>query len=95
MAKQELAKKTVSVTLVKSPIGFKKNQGFSPQPLEYQHYVPPGATAPDLRPTNPRFALARRIWRHLPLPVTQRLGAWLAASLLAYVAFKSRAERWR
>jgi FemAB-related protein (PEP-CTERM system-associated) len=62
-------------------VGFKKNQGFEPQPLGYQRYVPPGRRAPDLRPTNPRFAIARRIWRRLPLCVTRTVGAWAAASL--------------
>jgi len=62
-------------------IGFKKNQGFEPRPLGYQRYVPPGRRAPDLRPTNPRFALARRIWARLPLAVTRPLGAWLARSI--------------
>lgn len=59
-------------------VGFKKNQGFDPQPLGYQRYVPVGCRAPDLRPTNPRFAAARRLWRYLPLPVTRSLGARLA-----------------
>lgn len=62
-------------------VGFKKNQGFEPQPLGYQRYVPPGRQAPDLRPTSPRFALARRAWRRLPLAVTRGMGAWLARSL--------------
>ena len=62
-------------------IGFKKNQGFEPRPLGYQRYVPPGQRAPDLRPSNPRFALARRVWRGLPLPVSRTLGAWLARSI--------------
>jgi FemAB-related protein (PEP-CTERM system-associated) len=62
-------------------IGFKKNQGFDPQPLGYQRYVPPGRRPPDLKPTNPRFALARRVWRRLPLPVTRALGGWVARSI--------------
>ncbi len=61
--------------------GFKKNQGFEPRPLGYQRYVPPGGRAPDLKPSNPRFALARRVWARLPLAVTQGLGAWLSRSL--------------
>ena len=65
----------------KGPVGFKKNQGFKPQPLGYQRYVPPGQTAPNLSPANPRFALARRVWQRLPLPVTRALGARLAGSL--------------
>ncbi len=62
-------------------VGFKKNQGFEPQPLGYQRYVPPGRVAPDLRPSNPRYALARRVWQRLPLPLTRALGAWLSRSL--------------
>lgn len=58
--------------------GFKKNQGFTPQPLGYQRYVPVGSTAPELKPSNPRFALARRIWPRLPLVATRSLGVWLS-----------------
>jgi FemAB-related protein (PEP-CTERM system-associated) len=62
-------------------VGFKKNQGFEPRPLGYQRYVPPGQRPPDLKPSNPRFAAARRVWRRLPLCVTRTVGAWAAASL--------------
>ncbi len=62
-------------------VGFKKNQGFEPQPLEYQRYVEPGRRAPDLKPSNPRYALARRVWSQLPLPVTRALGVWLSRSV--------------
>ena len=60
---------------------FKCNQGFEPQVLGYQRCVPPGRKAPDLTPSNPRFALARRLWRHLPLSLTCRLGGWLSRSI--------------
>jgi FemAB-related protein (PEP-CTERM system-associated) len=59
-------------------VGFKKNQGFAPRPLGYQRYVPPGQKPPDLRPSNPRLALARRIWGRLPLSVSRALGAQLS-----------------
>ncbi len=62
-------------------VGFKKNQGFEPQPLGYQRYVPAGRQPPNLRPSNPRFGLARRVWRRLPLAVCRPLGAWLARSI--------------
>ncbi len=62
-------------------VGFKKNQGFEGRPLGYQRYVPPGQCAPDLKPSNPRFALVRRVWRRLPLPVSSTLGGWLARSI--------------
>jgi len=63
------------------PFSFKCNQGFEPRTLGYQRYAPPGETAPNLSPGNPRFDLARRVWRHLPLPVTQRLGVLLARAI--------------
>lgn len=62
-------------------IGFKKNQGFKPHPLGYQRFVPPGQKPRNLKPSNPRFALARQVWRKLPLPMTRALGAWLARSI--------------
>ncbi|MBK9119085.1 MAG: GNAT family N-acetyltransferase [Phycisphaerales bacterium] len=62
-------------------VGFKKNQGFEPQPLGYQRYITPGHTAPDLKPTNPRYALARRFWPHLPLPVCRLLSGWVARAI--------------
>jgi len=63
------------------PFAFKTNQGFEPRTLGYQRYVPPGRTAPDLTPSNPRFALARRVWPRLPLCVTTRVGGWLSRSI--------------
>ncbi len=56
---------------------FKRNQGFKAEALQYQAYTPPGRSAPNLTPTNPRFGLARRIWPALPSTVTRWMGAWL------------------
>lgn len=60
---------------------FKRNQGFDPQILGYQRYVPAGRTAPDLTPNNPRFSLVRRVWPRLPLALTRPLGSWLSRSI--------------
>ncbi len=57
---------------------FKRFHGFDPKPLGYQCYVPPGCAAPNLTPSNPKFRWARRVWPHLPLRLTQVLGARLA-----------------
>jgi FemAB-related protein (PEP-CTERM system-associated) len=62
------------------PAAFKRNQGFRPRTLGYQRYVPPGATVPDLSPSNARFRPLRRIWQRLPLSLTRRLGAYLVRS---------------
>ena len=60
---------------------FKRFQGFEPTPLHYQYYVPKGGRVPDLTPSHPRLALARRVWPRLPLAVTRPLGAWLSKSI--------------
>ncbi len=60
---------------------FKRFQGFEPTPLNYQYYVPQGGRTPDLTPSDPRLAVARRVWRKLPLAVTRPLGAWLSKSI--------------
>jgi len=60
---------------------FKCFQGFQPTPLHYQYYVPQGGRVPDLTPSNPRLALAQRVWPKLPLAVTRPLGAWLSKSI--------------
>ena len=63
------------------PYNFKRFQGFEPTPLHYQYYVPRGGKTPDLHPSSPRLALARRVWTRLPLAVTRPLGAWLSRSI--------------
>lgn len=63
------------------PFEFKRLCGFEPTLLEYQRIVPVGSIAPDLSPASGRWSLARRVWRKLPLSVTQPLGGWLAKSI--------------
>ncbi len=65
----------------KGPFEFKRNQGFEPVTLGYQRYIPAGGKPFDLTPANPRFQIARRAWRYLPLSLTTRAGAWLAKSI--------------
>lgn len=60
---------------------FKRHCGFEPTILQYQRYVAPGARAPDLSPGSAKWAVARRVWRGLPLAITRPLGGWLAKSL--------------
>jgi FemAB-related protein (PEP-CTERM system-associated) len=60
---------------------FKRLCGFEPRPLEYQTYVVAGRRAPDLAASSPRWAIARRMWQHLPLAVARPLGSWLARSI--------------
>jgi FemAB-related protein (PEP-CTERM system-associated) len=52
---------------------FKKQWGAAPFPAEWQHYVRKGG-ATDLRPDNPRYDRLIRVWRCLPVRLTQWLG---------------------
>ena len=60
---------------------FKRLCGFIPQPLEYQTYVVPGSSAPDLAASSPKWSLARRCWQKLPLSIARPLGGRLARAI--------------
>ncbi|GJM26535.1 MAG: hypothetical protein DHS20C16_29500 [Phycisphaerae bacterium] len=60
---------------------FKRFFGFEPTPLEYQRYVFPGKAIPNLTPSNPKFQLARQIWKHLPMSFCTAAGARLSRHL--------------
>ncbi len=57
---------------------FKRLHGFEPRPLEYQTWVADDRPMPSLTPSNTRFAPARKVFRHLPLPLTRFIGARVA-----------------
>lgn len=65
----------------KGAFDFKRHCGFEPTILQYQRHTTPGKPPPDLSPGSPKWALARRVWRGLPLVVTRPLGGWLAKSI--------------
>ena len=60
---------------------FKRNMGFEPMPLAYQHWVRGGASAPQVNPSNPKFERFQRAWRALPVPVLRFLGPLLMRHL--------------
>ncbi len=53
---------------------FKKNWGFTPQPLLHRFRLKPGAAIPDHNPLNPKYQLFIAAWKRLPLPIANRLG---------------------
>jgi FemAB-related protein (PEP-CTERM system-associated) len=57
-------------------VNFKRFNGFDPQPLQYQRYSMTERSL-DLSPTNPAFALGRRIWPFLPAWFTTFAGTRL------------------
>lgn len=62
-------------------LDFKRFHGFEPQPMTYQMYVCAGQSPPQLSPSAGRYRLARCIWKHLPLGVTQAMSSVLAPHL--------------
>lgn len=60
---------------------FKKHWGFEPTPLAYQYDLVGSPAVPNKTPDNPRFELAIKVWKKLPLVVTNRVGPWLSRGL--------------
>jgi serine/alanine adding enzyme len=59
---------------------FKKQWGATPEPLCWEYDVVRG-TLPDQSPKNPKFGLAIKAWRHLPVPVAGVLGPKIVRSI--------------
>ena len=59
---------------------FKRHWGFEPTPLAYQYQLIRQREMPNMSPANPRFSLAIRIWKRMPLGLTQ----WLGPKLVRY-----------
>jgi FemAB-related protein (PEP-CTERM system-associated) len=60
---------------------FKKNWGFTPEPLHYEFQLVKAGRLPDVNPLNPKYRLFIEAWKRLPLPVSRWLGPLLARSL--------------
>ena len=60
---------------------FKKNWGFSPEPLHYRFHLAPGAGIPDLNPLNPKYRMFIAAWKRLPLPVANAIGPHIVRGL--------------
>jgi FemAB-related protein (PEP-CTERM system-associated) len=60
---------------------FKKNWGFTPEPLHYRYKLAPGQSIPDINPLNPKYRLFIAAWKKLPLPVANTVGPFLVRGL--------------
>ncbi len=60
------------------PFAFKKNWGFEPRPITNWTYLVSSETLPNMSPTNPKYELAIRTWRKLPLPVANFLSGFIS-----------------
>jgi FemAB-related protein (PEP-CTERM system-associated) len=53
---------------------FKTQWDMTVEPLDYQVFLVKRKTVPNFSPVNPKFELATRLWRRLPLEMTKRVG---------------------
>ncbi len=60
---------------------FKKNWGFTPEPLHYEFQLVTATELPDINPLNPKYRLFIEAWKRLPLPVSRWIGPLLSRSL--------------
>ncbi len=60
---------------------FKKQWGAQPEALRWHYRLPAGRDLPQLNPDNPKYHLATRVWRKLPLPVANALGPRIVRNL--------------
>jgi FemAB-related protein (PEP-CTERM system-associated) len=60
---------------------FKKNWGFTPEPLFYEYHLVGADKIPEINPMNPKYQLFINAWKKLPLPIANRLGPILAKNL--------------
>lgn len=60
---------------------FKKNWGFTPEPLSYEYKLFNGASIPNVNPTNPKYKLMISTWKKLPLFAANAIGPIVAKDL--------------
>jgi FemAB-related protein (PEP-CTERM system-associated) len=60
---------------------FKKNWGFTPEPLYYEYHLVRARQLPNVNPTNPKYRLFIDLWKRLPLPLSRWLGPLIARDL--------------
>jgi len=63
------------------PYDFKRNWGFTPQPLGYEYKLIRADQVPENNPLNPRYRAFIAMWRRLPLSIANRVGPLIARSL--------------
>ena len=60
---------------------FKKNWGFTAEPLPYEYKLYASSQLPDNNPLNPKYQLFIKMWKKLPLPVANFLGPYIVRNL--------------
>jgi hypothetical protein len=56
---------------------FKRHWNTTQRELPYEVLLVERKDLPNFSPVNPKFELATRLWRRIPLPLTRIAGPWL------------------
>jgi FemAB-related protein (PEP-CTERM system-associated) len=60
---------------------FKKNWGFTAQPLPYEYKLYGADALPDNNPLNPKYQLFIKMWKKLPIPLANLIGPHIVRNL--------------
>lgn len=60
---------------------FKRNWGFTPEPLSYANWTASGQEPRDVNPLSPKYRARIALWQKLPLGIANRIGPFIAAGL--------------
>ena len=60
---------------------FKKNWGFTPEPLPYQYYLVKADEMPEINPNNPKYKFFIDTWKKMPLGISRFLGPMISKNL--------------
>jgi FemAB-related protein (PEP-CTERM system-associated) len=63
------------------PFDFKKNWGFTPEPLAYEYKLLKRDVIPQNNPSNPKYRAFIAAWRCLPRSVANAMGPYIVRSL--------------
>jgi FemAB-related protein (PEP-CTERM system-associated) len=63
------------------PYDFKRNWGFTPQPLHYEYALLKRDAIPQNNPTNPKYRALIAVWQRLPRAVANALGPGIVRNL--------------
>jgi hypothetical protein len=64
-----------------SSYDFKRQWTKHEQPLHWYYWLAPGVALPELRKETRRYRWASKVWRRLPLAITNRLGPQIVRSI--------------
>ena len=60
---------------------FKEQWGAQPIPLYWHYWLRENSPLPELNPKNPKYQLAIKVWKKLPVPVTRLVGPHIVKNL--------------